>query len=247
MSIKRDLLLLSKEGVEYIAHVIPSVVSQISPNTPPEISAIFATAIKSTCVKIIDKALEYMDESADITQIDLDWRANYFEKCKIVHDDEMQTLWAKILAGEANNPGAYSKRTVNFIAEMDKNEAELFTHFCGYICDIKFDNKVVLMPLLFDVEDFLYKMSTEELNHLDNIGLIRIDETPTDITLEKPIEVSYFDECTRLKILGEDISLIPTSNIELTQTGVELYHISGCKKIDGLFDHVRKDMWKEYI
>ena len=159
----------------------------------------------------------------------------------------MQTLWAKILAGEANNHGTYSKRTVNFVAEMDKREAELFTHFCGFICELKYDNKKDLMPLLLAAEDFLFKMSKEELNHLDSIGLIRFNDFPIDITLDKPIEVSYYDESIRLGIYKEDINLMPTSEIELTQIGEELYPISGCKKVDGLFEHIRNAMWIEFI
>ena len=31
-----------------------------------------------------------------------DWIANFFDKCRIVSDSEMQSLWARVLAGEAN-------------------------------------------------------------------------------------------------------------------------------------------------
>lgn len=30
----------------------------------------------------------------------------------------MQTLWARILAGEANAPGKFSKRTVNLVGSL---------------------------------------------------------------------------------------------------------------------------------
>ena len=135
---KRTLLQLSKETVEYIASVIPPVVSHISPDMSPEVAAVFATAIKSTCFKIIEKASEFMDEGADIREIDVDWRANYFDKCRTIYDEDMQTLWAKILAGKANNRNTYSKRSVNFVAEMDKKDAKLFTEFCRYVCEMNF-------------------------------------------------------------------------------------------------------------
>jgi hypothetical protein len=38
---------------------------------------------------------------------------------------EMQNLWAQVLAGEANSPGTYSKRTVNFLSSLDKKDAAL--------------------------------------------------------------------------------------------------------------------------
>jgi Protein of unknown function (DUF2806) len=37
----------------------------------------------------------------------------------------MQNLWSRVLAGEANNPGRYSKRTVNLMSSLDKVDAEL--------------------------------------------------------------------------------------------------------------------------
>ena len=61
-----------------------------------------------------------------------DWMANFFDKCRIISDEEMQGLWAKVLSGEANAPGSYSKRTVNFLASMDKEDAALFTALCGF-------------------------------------------------------------------------------------------------------------------
>lgn len=237
---------IPRELAKYIPSVIPLAAIPFLPDVPPEVLTIFGTSIQN-CIEIIYKSSEYRNQEIDLQDINVDWRANFFDKCRIVHDDEMQILWAKILAGEANKHGTYSKRTVNFVAEMDKREAELFTHFCGFICEIKYDNKKDLMPLLLDVEDFLFKMSKEELNHLDSIGLIRLNDFPIDITLDKPIEVSYYDENIRLGIYRENIHLLPTSEIELTQIGEELYPISGCKKVDGLFEHICNEMWVEFI
>jgi Protein of unknown function (DUF2806) len=47
-----------------------------------------------------------------------DWITNFFDKCRIVSDEEMQQIWAKVLAVEANKPGTYSKRTVNFLSSV---------------------------------------------------------------------------------------------------------------------------------
>ena len=57
----------------------------------------------------------------------------FFEKSRIVSDNEMQELWSRVLAGEANDPGTYSKRTVNFLSDLDKGEAALFTKLCGFV------------------------------------------------------------------------------------------------------------------
>lgn len=221
----KNKLELSKELVEYIASIIPPAVSNISPDTSPEIAAIFATAIKSTCFRIIDKALDHLDEGADIRDIDEGWRANYFDKCRLVHDDEMQTLWAKILAGKANDPGTYSKRSVNSVADIDKKDAQLFTELCRYVCKIKYTymnrEKTEFVPLIF--EKYLprkplflthtnYHIHTHNLEHLDSIGMIRITDYGSDVKNKEggfgsrtdviqsdgPIEVNYYGENIRL-------------------------------------------------
>lgn len=44
----------------------------------------------------------------------------------------MQSLWSRVLAGEANQPGAFAKRTVNLLADLDKEDAILFVQLCGF-------------------------------------------------------------------------------------------------------------------
>lgn len=69
--------------------------------------------------------------------MDDDWIVNFFDKCRLVRDEQMQSLWARILAGEANKPGTFSRRTVNFVASMDKIDASAFTHLCSFCWHIE--------------------------------------------------------------------------------------------------------------
>ncbi len=63
---------------------------------------------------ITAKALPQLNANANPDSIEDDWLVNFFDKSRIVSDDEMQGLWSRVLAGEANAPGTYSRRTVNF-------------------------------------------------------------------------------------------------------------------------------------
>jgi hypothetical protein len=69
---------------------------------------------------ITAKALPQLMEAANPDSMDDDWVTNFFDKSRIVSDGEMQDLWSRVLAGEANAPGTYSKRTVNFLSDLDK-------------------------------------------------------------------------------------------------------------------------------
>src|SRR5438132_11151718 len=83
----------------------------------------------------------------------------------------MQGLWSRVLAGEANSPGTYSKRTVNFLSDLDKNDAELFTKLCGFAWLIG-----NLVPLIYDEQQEIYNkfgVNFNTLSHLESIGLIQ--------------------------------------------------------------------------
>jgi hypothetical protein len=101
--------------------------------------------------KITQKAIPLLEESSNPEKVEDDWIINFFDKCRIVSDEEMQSLWAKVLAGEANSPGTYSKRTVNFLGSLDKTDAQLFTSLCGLGAVL-----VDVEALIFDVNQPIY-------------------------------------------------------------------------------------------
>ena len=70
---------------------------------------------------ITAKALPQLDENAKPDSNEDDWIVNFLDKSRTVSDNEMQELWSRVLAGEANVPGTYSKRTVNFLSDLDMN------------------------------------------------------------------------------------------------------------------------------
>jgi hypothetical protein len=49
--------------------------------------------------------LPELTEAATPEKLEDDWITNFFDKCRLISDEEMQTLWSKVLAGEANAPG----------------------------------------------------------------------------------------------------------------------------------------------
>ncbi len=120
--------------------------------------------------KITEKAIPQLEDSATPQDVEDDWITNFFDKCRIISDDEMQSLWAKVLAGEANSPGSYSKRTVNFLGSLDKADAHLFSSLCGFgwfLGDV--------VPLIYSSEEPIYNyqnINFNTLSHLDDIGLV---------------------------------------------------------------------------
>lgn len=85
---------------------------------------------------ITNESISYLTENADATKMDDDWIRNFFDKSRLISDEQMRSLWARMLAGEANQPGSFSKRTVNFVNNLDKIDADLFTKLCGFCWEI---------------------------------------------------------------------------------------------------------------
>jgi hypothetical protein len=81
---------------------------------------------------ITQKALPLLKDEAAPQNVEDDWITNFFDKSRIVSDADMQQLWAKVLAGESNTPGTFSRRTVNLLPDLDKRDAELFKTLCGF-------------------------------------------------------------------------------------------------------------------
>jgi len=195
---------------------------------------------------ITAKALPQLTDAADPDAMENDWVTNFFDKSRIVSDEEMQTLWARVLAGEANAPGTYSKRTVNFLADLDKIDAELFTSLCGFgwkVGDI--------VPLVFDTKAEIYNRHNINFNaliHLESIGLIQFSSVVDfqRLKLPKRFGVTYYDRVLVVEMPAEADNKLELGKVLLTKVGQQLAPISGSKPVDGFWEYVRK-RWDKYL
>ena len=142
---------------------------------------------------ITSGALPDLKDDSNPDSMNDDWITNFFDKCRIVSDDDMKALFSRVLAGEANVPGTYTKRTVNFFSDLDKTDAELFSRLCGFgwkLGDV--------VPLVFDIQEKIYNdcgINFGSLIHLESIGFVHFDSTNTvsRIDLPKKFRILYPD------------------------------------------------------
>ena len=194
---------------------------------------------------ITAKALPQLNEKADPSKIEDDWITNFFDKCRIVSDDEMQKLWSRVLAGESNSPGTYSKRTVNFLSDLDKSDAVLFTSLCGFcwmIADV--------VPLVYDVEHEIYHkqgINFVALIHLESIGLIQFNSIVgfKNLHLPKRFAVHYYGVPVLLDMEKDSDNSMHIGKVLLTKVGRELAPICGSRPVEGFLEYVR-EKWKEF-
>ncbi len=196
---------------------------------------------------ITKKALPDLSKNSDPSKIETDWVTNFFDKSRIISDDEMQNIWAKVLAGEANAPGTYSKRTVNFLGDLDKSDAELFQKICNFGWFV-IDEFVLL---IFNIGASIYNengIDFDTLSHLDNIGLIKLDHHSAFLIRELPkkFTATYHDKHLGLAMAEEENNDINVGHVLLTQVGVELISVCKPAQIEGFHQYV-SEQWKEFL
>jgi hypothetical protein len=118
------------------------------------------------------KSLEYLKPDATPENIEEDWLTNFFEKSRAFSDEEMRAIWAKVLAGEANNPTSFSRRTVDMLASMDKTEAELFTRLGSFMWNKAFRQPLLVVPSLDGASFKASGLKFDDLVLLAHAGLI---------------------------------------------------------------------------
>ena len=188
---------------------------------------------------ITEKSIPLLSKSSTPQDMEDDWITNFFDKCRIVSDEDMQTLWARVLAGEANSPGKYSKHTVNLLGSLDKADAQLFTNLCGFSWHVT----TTSCPLIYDEHHIIYNklgINFSTLTHLDDIGLISFNSIAGFRLTKLPqrILTSYYDIPMQIEFKKPDDNDLATGKVIFSNTGGQLSSICGSKPIDGFYDYV---------
>lgn len=189
-------------------------------------------------------ALPQLGDKSQPEKVEDDWIVNFFDKCRLISDDEMQRLWSRVLAGEANVPGCYSKRTVNFLSSLDKADADLFTQLCTFTWVIE-----SLVPLVYDFGGEIYekhRITFESLIHLDSIGLIQLEHLMNfkSSGLPKIFTASYYGREVELEFQKGPENEIEVGSVLFTKIGTELAPICGAQPDAEFYEYVLSK-WKQ--
>ena len=188
------------------------------------------------------KAIPGVTDDARPEDMDDDWITNFFDKCRLISNDDMQTLWSKVLAGEANVPGSYCKRTVDSLGSLDRTDAELFRTVCGFSWIAG-----AIYPLIYDTEAQIYReqgITFSSFKHLDDIGLISFEAMSGYLrqSIPKTLRVSYFGIPIDIEFQKDSDNQLNFGNVLLTQVGRELAPICSAQPVPGFLDYV-VDHW----
>lgn len=189
---------------------------------------------------ITAQATARIGEDAKPADVENDWITHFFERCRNVSDAEMQSLWSRILAGEANNPGFYSKRTIDVISSLDKSDAHLFTNMCSFALKTH-DAKPSILVLEHQASFYKARgINFQALNQLDHIGLIKFMDVGHYLFKELPKNVVflYFDQLLTFTFQENTGNNLDVGQVMLTQAGKQLASICGSEKNTEFLDYM---------
>lgn len=194
---------------------------------------------------VLIESLPYINGDAKPEDIDEDWLHIFFDKSQKFSDSEMQNLWGRILAGEANMPGKFSKRTLSIVENIDGKTAQSFSELANF----SVDQGIIFV---FDVEDYIYSSNGvlfSNLKNLDSFGLISFDHTQGFALSPKDknwgLEISYFGD--NFKLVRGNTGRISIGQVLASDPGEQLLSVCGRTEMKGFKEYLRQKFSKNIV
>jgi len=115
------------------------------------------------------QAAQNLSDTDTITDIEEDWIEAFFRECEDINDEQMQTIWGKILSEEAKSKGSFSRRTLKLLSTLNKEEANLITFFGKFVWAASHLTPVISCDENGNTEGITFS----QLAVLDSLGVIQ--------------------------------------------------------------------------
>lgn len=227
------------DGIQVIAQRL------IESGTPKEFANVQAYEIYRGAQRLssVGKSLGYAEENLEdgktYTMPDKSFINNFVSAVESISDEEILELFGKVLSGEMESQGSFSKRTLDILSCMSSAEARNFKKLCSYstsdsagLAEVPIVRRDKGSTGSFNDRSILFI----DLMELEAIGLYKSDaafnikiEPGDDLVLhtaKHTIRISPGDNATTFSIDGGSF----------TRYGVELSKLCEIGTVDGLED-----------
>ena len=181
-----------------------------------------------------------------------DWAVHVREGIENTSEPYMQSLWAKILGGEAEHPGSFSKQTISIVKNMSKEDALMFTRFCQFAWKWKTNENEGGSVLLvyYPNREEMYHGFFPMADHLQYLGLISYFYSGF---ADFAARIHYFDAPPLWEYHGDQVRIdIPqvqdgkhagkysmnVGHVIFTKAGEQLRHICNPLRNDDFFQYI---------
>ena len=194
---------------------------------------------QSNIESILEKSFPEITESAEPSLLSNEWLLFFFERAKYASDDEMQTIWAKILAGETNHHGSFSKSTLRILSEMSQDDATTFMKTIAFSFKVDNENKF----FIYDFNDEIVKkngLTFNSINRLNILGLLSCSSNYGYYISEIPqnLSASYSNKKIEIIFKSKESCTLNCGQVIISQSGDELLKICSPNYSDEIFNYV---------
>lgn len=190
------------------------------------------------------KALPPPEQISD-KPVSEDWTSRFFEECQDISDDQMQQLWARIMAGEVARPGSFAPRTLSVVHDLTKDDANLFAKLCAFTWYIPGAAFVPVIETIQAPEVQKAGLDFVGLTHLAALGLIEFDAV-AGYKLRDPmaeIKVAYCGAPHTLKSADGQNRKFGLGHVMFSAVGEELFPMSQAQGTDEIRNEAL-EAWK---
>lgn len=191
---------------------------------------------------VVRRAAEQLgDKDVQDNDIDHDWTATFFAEVQDVSSEKMQEIWARILAGEVEQMGKTSMRTLSILKTLSQNDAELFQNSTRFILagfTLKDDSFTKNVPNFPSYADFM---------QLSHHGLFQLG-TGLQINFQNQSEYHFVEEDVVCRIFKDNVQSLDLSIPAhlLSPSGREIANIVSQHKSDDYIHVVARFVHQKY-
>ncbi len=166
----------------------------------------------SNVESVISKAEQQFtsDEQASEEPVEKDWMTRFLGIVEDVSDEDMQDLWARVLAGEVKRPKSYSLRTLEVLRNLSKDEAEIIVKVSKCILDSNY----------LCIEKYAINLVDKIL--LDDIGIVCGEDLIRKYTIKTGRQSFVINQKFQINFYAPANTVIKIKCIKLTKAGYEI-------------------------
>lgn len=186
---------------------------------------------------VLALAAPMVEDPDRAAEIDPEWAEKFKGYAEKAFDEDVQRMWGAVLAGEVDNPGTFSKRSMSILSDMSKQEAELFKRACSWCLPRFYAANSYQTPASCLVADPDSKstynngaLSLFDLNTLDAIGLVSTSAIRYVMFPQGKTAFWYGETIFLVTNEGESPKKVNMPGFSLTACGLELANLTdmGC-------------------
>ncbi len=199
---------------------------------------------------IAEKAMSYVEEGTDFSEesgVSEEWLDRFMDSAGFVSSEEIQLIWAKILANEFEKPNSTPPNMVRVLSEITPDLARAFRCICSmslWVMPLNEDGNIennylrIVVPYSDNEQTFRYMgLGFEVLNELEALGVMKFDFLvgySIQGIKNKRILMRVGDKLDVIEEHRDDS--IPSGNVLLTSVGEALRSIIESVAIDNYYE-----------